>query len=143
MITYPYTIIEKPWGYEQILEIEDNLNDSNQTITKNLVVFEGEKISYQFHYERTETWLVVSGDCIITIAGKEYKAFPGTKWKIDKEVYHRIQALSDVVIYEVSKDVAEGDIVRVEDDYGRKEKKWPASLADCHQRDHLGLDDES
>lgn len=106
-------IIDKPWGYEQILRIH------GFECHKLLVVKSCHALSLQSHLKRDETWKVLSGDCLITIDKKTYKAPTGTQWYIKKKVKHRIEAISDTVIEEWSDNYDPNDIIRWDDMYGR------------------------
>ena len=105
---------EKPWGYEQVLKEEKGV------VVKNLVISKGARISYQYHNKRTENWQIVSGEGYVIINDKKFKAFQGTEWEIKAKDKHRVEAITDLVIREVSIDVVEDDIVRIEDDYHRE-----------------------
>jgi quercetin dioxygenase-like cupin family protein len=117
-----YSIVEKPWGYEQILSKITDDPEKGATVGKNLVVYKGQKLSYQYHTRRHETWRVISGKCKITLDGKEFLGMVGTIWKIPRECKHRIEAIEDTVIGEVSTHVFDDDIVRLDDIYGRIKK---------------------
>jgi len=107
-------IIKKPWGYEQIVSWgRDN------SLSKNLVVYSGEALSLQMHHKRDEEWIVKHGTCWITLEHDRFKAFPGTHWHIPPKMLHRIEAITDTVIEEMSTNYEEDDIVRIEDKYKR------------------------
>lgn len=112
-------IINKPWGYEQILT-EEKDKDDNVIVTKNLVVIAGSMLSLQYHNKRREIWVVKHGRCYITLNKKKYLALPETQWLIPEKVIHRIAAIEDTVIWEHSSGYDPSDIVRIEDMYGRK-----------------------
>lgn len=109
-----YSIIEKPWGYEQVLTLDEEGN-----CVKNLVVYGSQKISLQSHQNRTEQWHVMYGECKITINKVTYKALPFTVWLINPGDVHRIEAVTDLVIREISTGYEVNDIIRYKDDYGR------------------------
>ena len=109
-----YKIIEKPWGYEQILNI-----DGEGNCVKNLVINGGEKVSLQAHQKRTEEWYIRYGKCEIEINKAIFKALPYTVWIINPGDIHRITAITDTVIREISSGYEENDIIRYKDEYGR------------------------
>jgi mannose-6-phosphate isomerase-like protein (cupin superfamily) len=94
---------------------------------KKITVKAGNRLSLQKHSRREEFWTIISGDPIV------YKGFyikdlisiemhPSEMIYIDKEEIHRIQAITnDVVFIEIQKGdyLEEDDIVRIEDDYNR------------------------
>ena len=79
----------------------------------------GNRISLQYHEKKKETQYVLSGKIKLTLGdeteiigiGKSVTINPGTK--------HRIEAIEDCKIIEVSTTELD-DVVRLEDDYGRK-----------------------
>jgi mannose-1-phosphate guanylyltransferase len=114
--------IEKPWGYELLIDRIDSINPriTGSTVHKILVVLAGEEISYQYHKYRQEKWTIKSGECKLIINGKVYYfVYPGTVWIIDPLVKHTIIAHKPTVIDEISKNYLESDIIRISDKYGR------------------------
>lgn len=112
------THIDKPWGYEQLLE------HNNYYVVKRLFMKEGHCCSLQYHNEKHETILILSGkmkliygdavDSLIEIfldVGDYYIIQPG---KI-----HRMCGVVDCLYLESSTTQLD-DVVRVEDNYGRK-----------------------
>ncbi|MDP2750265.1 MAG: cupin [Nanoarchaeota archaeon] len=106
--------IDKPWGYEEILE-----NNEKYTV-KRLMMKHGHQCSYQYHEKKLETIVVLSG--ILTIIGengdKDYKA--GEVITILPLEKHRMAARRVDAIYLECSTSELDDVIRVEDDYGRK-----------------------
>jgi mannose-6-phosphate isomerase len=110
--------VEKPWGYELIWALTDRY------CGKLLHVRAGEQLSLQFHNVKEESWLVYEGraelelaepgDAITTpeIVG------PGATFHFAPGTVHRVRALEDTTIIEVSTPELD-DVVRLEDRYGR------------------------
>jgi mannose-6-phosphate isomerase-like protein (cupin superfamily) len=110
--------VEKPWGYELIWA------DAEAYVGKVLFVRAGESLSLQFHREKDESWYVEEGRARLELgdagaavlntevvgAGACFRFRPGT--------VHRVTALEDTTIVEVSTPQL-GDVVRLEDAYGR------------------------
>ena len=110
--------VDKPWGYELIWALTEAY------CGKVLFVRAGEQLSLQFHREKDESWYVQSGRAELQVgaageavlstevlaAGEALRFPPGT--------VHRIQALEDTTILEVSTPQLD-DVVRLEDAYGR------------------------
>jgi mannose-6-phosphate isomerase len=115
------TRIEKPWGYELIWALTD------QYCGKILFVREGESLSLQFHRKKDESWLVHSGRTQLEMGKPGDKTpnseivGPGAAFRIPPGTIHRIKALEDTTIIEVSTPQLE-DVVRLEDRYGRADK---------------------
>jgi mannose-6-phosphate isomerase-like protein (cupin superfamily) len=109
--------VEKPWGYELWWARTDRY------VGKLLHVKAGTQLSLQYHVKKDETIHLWSGDMVLVLevdgrpvdhpmkAGESYHVKPGT--------VHRMRAISDCDVLEVSTPEVE-DVVRVEDDYGRK-----------------------
>ena len=108
----------RPWGWFKVLQRGDNY------CVKQLWIEPDMRISLQFHRYRTEDWIVVQGDGIITQNNLETKASEGDKFFIGIEQRHRITGgQKGITIIEVQRgDCREDDIVRLEDDYNRVEQ---------------------
>jgi mannose-6-phosphate isomerase-like protein (cupin superfamily) len=109
-------IVQKPWGkFEQFTHNE-------KTTVKILTINKKGILSLQYHAKRSEFWKVISGHPIITIGKKVISAKPGDEFNIAKRKTHRIEAKDGAVqVLEIAHgDFKEtGDIVRLEDIYGR------------------------
>jgi mannose-6-phosphate isomerase-like protein (cupin superfamily) len=93
--------------------------DEQGNCIKNIMIRGGEKISLQSHQNRLEEWHVMYGECEITINKMFYRALPFTVWIINSGDIHRIEAVTDTVVREISSGYQENDIIRYKDDYGR------------------------
>jgi mannose-6-phosphate isomerase len=109
--------VDKPWGHELVFA------STGQYCGKIIVVRAGEQLSLQFHRKKDETLYVQSGraefeigdpggalDVEVVGPGRAFHLIPGT--------VHRIRALEETVILEVSTPETQ-DVVRLEDRYGR------------------------
>ncbi len=114
------TKVEKPWGYELIWALTDVY------CGKILFVKAGESLSLQFHREKDESWFVQSGRAELEMGRPGDKTpnrevvGPGAAFRIRPGTIHRVKALEDTSILEVSTPQIE-DVVRLEDRYGRAE----------------------
>jgi mannose-1-phosphate guanylyltransferase len=107
---------ERPWGWFEAVLQGDNY------LVKRLVVKAGQRFSLQTHQYRDETWVVTSGNGLITIDDQAYDAAPGLTVFIPAGAVHRAEAGSrDLEIVEVQRGsiLSEEDIQRLSDDYGR------------------------
>ena len=110
--------VEKPWGHELIWALTDSY------CGKLLFVRAGQSLSLQFHREKDESWLVHSGRAKIELgrAGSallDEEVFgPGSAFHFPPGTVHRVSALEDTTILEVSTAQID-DVVRLEDAYGR------------------------
>lgn len=114
--------VEKPWGYELIWALTD------QYCGKVLFVRAGESLSLQFHREKTESWYVLDGRAELelgaagqTMLNSEVVA-PGVAFHFEPGTVHRVTALEDTRIVEVSTPQLD-DVVRLEDRYGRIQQR--------------------
>lgn len=105
---------ERPWGYF-ITYVENK-----QATVKLLKVSAGQMTSLQRHKNRDELWFFVSGAGSVTLGKEILRASPGSFAYVRRDEVHRIRAISDVVVVEVSLgEFDEEDIERLEDNYGR------------------------
>ncbi|MSU54917.1 MAG: cupin domain-containing protein [Candidatus Taylorbacteria bacterium] len=106
---------KRPWGeFRQYTE--------NESVTvKTIFVKHGEGLSLQYHHKRSEFWRVIFGNPEIVIGQKKIYAKKGDEFVIPTEKVHRLSAPhDDVEILEIASGrFDEGDIVRLEDRYGR------------------------
>jgi len=111
--------VDKPWGSEEIFA------ETERYVGKILTVRAGHALSLQYHVRKDETMRVLEGTCELHIgpaAGSaELEAVtlaPGDARRVRAGVLHRLVAISDVKILEVSTPEID-DVVRLEDRYGR------------------------
>ena len=108
---------KRPWGFYEILIDEKNCK------VKKITVKPSGRLSYQYHYKRSEVWTVVAGIATITLneITKDYTY--GETVLIPQGVKHRVenQLDDDLVFIEVQHGsyFGEDDIVRIADDYNR------------------------
>ena len=115
-------IVDKPWGREIWWA-----HAKGKYMGKTLEISDGHRLSLQLHREKDETIYVLSGklriysgQSIQNIQSKVYVAnetitlSPGT--------IHRMEGEEDCVYLEASTPQMD-DVVRIEDDYNRAEKK--------------------
>mgnify|MGYP003150469497 CR=1 FL=1 len=105
-------IVDKPWGREEWLVLNDHY------CLKRLYVNKGEKLSLQYHEIKHETMILESGDCMLQKDNYHRVMRIGDPITIEPKSIHRIQAIEDTIILEVSTPEVD-DIVRLEDNYGR------------------------
>lgn len=109
--------VSRPWGtYKNILEEE-------YTKVKKIVINPGESPSYQYHFKRSEIWVVVKGTGEVKIDGAILNLNAGEVIRIPVEAKHTITNTGDdelvFVEIQLGESFEEEDIVRVEDKYGR------------------------
>ena len=110
--------VEKPWGWELIWARAEDY------VGKILFVRAGESLSLQFHTVKDESWYVQEGRAEVEVgeAGDAIRAHevvtPGACFRFRPGTVHRVQAIEDTTIVEVSTPHLD-DVVRLEDRYGR------------------------
>ncbi len=116
--------VEKPWGHELIWAV------TGRYVGKVLFVRAGHSLSLQFHREKEESWLVQAGRAKLELgeAGSptllEEVIGPGAAFHYTPGTVHRVTALEDTTILEVSTPHLD-DVVRLEDAYGREGTSAP------------------
>ena len=110
---------QRPWGRFTVI------SDNPTYKVKEIVVRAGHKLSYQSHRQRQEYWTIITGKARVTIDG-EWKTYgAGQSIHIPFSAKHRIENIGyeDLVFVEVQTGeyFGEDDIIRYEDDYGRKD----------------------
>ena len=90
-----------------------------------LFVRAGEALSLQFHREKDEAWYVLSGRAELELGARRRGrprarrcSRPGEALHFPPGTVHRVRALEDTTIFEVSTPHLD-DVVRLEDAYGR------------------------
>jgi mannose-6-phosphate isomerase len=109
--------ITKPWGYELIWAKTDRY------VGKILHIKAGQSLSLQYHREKVETIMVLSGRMSLEFfeEGEEPKVRelgPREPFHIPSGLRHRMVAIDDTDVVEVSTPELD-DVVRLEDRYGR------------------------
>lgn len=106
------TKVDKPWGYEVRWAITDRY------LGKILHIDAGEALSLQYHERKDESLLVVKGVMDLELDGQTHRLAVGDTVHITPGTRHRMTAVEDTDIFEVSTPEIE-DVVRLEDRYGR------------------------
>ena len=115
----PY--IDKPWGYERIWGHTDHY------VAKYIFIEAGHQLSRQYHEHKIETIYVLRGPLILELGPDNENddvltlgLVEGEAYQVRPEAVHRLRAPAnyDVELIEVSTPEL-GDIIRLEDDYGR------------------------
>jgi mannose-6-phosphate isomerase len=116
--------VEKPWGWELIWA------QTEAYVGKILFVREGESLSLQYHVEKDESWYIESGRARVELGHTgeamldEAVISPGDALRFRPGTVHRVSALEDTTILEVSTPQLD-DVVRLEDRYGREGTSAP------------------
>ncbi|MBN2396020.1 MAG: phosphomannose isomerase type II C-terminal cupin domain, partial [Candidatus Atribacteria bacterium] len=84
----------------------------------------GKKLSYQLHRHRSEHWVIVKGMAKVTIEDQVKFISPGESIDIKAGQKHRIENPGklplEIIEVQMGEYLEEDDIVRFDDEYGRK-----------------------
>jgi len=110
---------ERPWGtFENLLDVE-------YCKVKEIVVKKGGRPSYQYHHKRSEVWVVVQGEAVVTLDGVEEVCGVGAVVAVPVGAPHRVENRQDedlkFIEVQTGTYFGEDDIVRLQDDYSRSE----------------------
>ena len=110
------TRVDKPWGYELHWATTDRY------VGKVLHVKAGHALSLQYHNLKDETIYLYSGKMVFEVEQNgqlvAHEMQPGDRFHVTPRTVHRMTALEDCDIFEVSTPEL-NDVVRLEDRYGR------------------------
>lgn len=113
----PNRIIPKPWGQEEVIEINDRY------MVKKLTMKAGHRCSLQYHNHKRETIYVLAGRLKI-VSGSKAESLserifqPGESVTLPTGLIHRMEGVDDAVYLESSTPEMD-DVVRLKDDYAR------------------------
>jgi len=112
-----YKHVEKPWGYETWLEVNDKY------VVKKLHINENQQLSLQFHRVKTETLFLLTGKIEVVLGDLTYTCdIKKSRINIPDNTIHRFKAIGNFAeLIEVSTPELD-DVVRLEDDYDRVER---------------------
>jgi mannose-6-phosphate isomerase len=112
--------VEKPWGYEL------HWAKTDRYVGKLIHVNAGHALSLQYHNIKDETIYLHSGLLQFETQDGPHRVIremhPGERVHITPKTVHRMTALEDSDIFEVSTPELD-DVVRLEDRYGRQDRK--------------------
>ncbi len=108
---------DKPWGYELLWAY------TPKYAGKLIFVKRGHRLSLQYHEKKDETLYIYKGKALLETEGNDgqlvqSEVHDGYRFRVPPRTKHRLQALEDTTLFEVSTPELE-DVVRIEDDYGR------------------------
>ena len=114
--------VDKPWGYELIWARTDKYTGKILHINK------GESLSLQYHRRKDETLYLLNGRVRLTLEKnsdrRSLEMKVGEAFHIPPHLIHRMEALEDSDLLEASTHEL-NDVVRLEDDFGRKGTSAP------------------
>lgn len=119
---YARVVIKKPWGQEYLVFRND------YTAVWILHIKKGFRTSMHCHPNKKTSLVVLSGSVQCPTLASEDVLSRGQGYLIDKGVFHATEALSDnVVVLETETPTNKKDLIRLQDDYGRKGQGYEGS----------------
>ncbi|AEH07374.1 mannose-1-phosphate guanylyltransferase/mannose-6-phosphate isomerase [Methanothermococcus okinawensis] len=110
--------VYRPWGSYTILD------EGKFYKIKRITVLPGKKLSYQLHHHRSEHWIVVKGMAKVVVDDKEYFVRNGESTFVKSGLKHRLENPGkiplEVIEAQIGEYLEEDDIIRFNDDWGRK-----------------------
>ncbi|NGX39156.1 MAG: Alginate biosynthesis protein AlgA [Chlamydiae bacterium] len=107
----------RPWGSYTVLEEGEGYK------IKKIAVIPRQQLSLQYHQHRSEHWVVIEGEGVITLGEEEVLLRKNESIFVPKELPHRIANQTDhplaIIEVQVGEYVGEDDIIRLDDIYGR------------------------
>ena len=108
---------ERPWGSYEVLHEDRNYK------VKRIEVKPGHRLSLQMHQSRSEHWVIVEGEALVTVGDEELKLQSNQSVMIPSRTRHRVAnpGARALIFIEVQcgSYLGEDDITRFEDDYDR------------------------
>ena len=106
----------RPWGQFERFTLNE------RSTVKIITVNAGEAFSLQTHKSRDEFWRVISGYGTVTVGDSQEEANPGDEFFIPRGTVHRAEGGEEGLVFlEIAfGEFDEGDIVRLDDKYGRQ-----------------------
>jgi mannose-6-phosphate isomerase len=107
----------RPWGYFVVL------SDESDHKVKRITVYPDKRLSLQRHRHRSEHWVIINGNALVTLEDNEIPLKKGQSIDIPLHAAHRIRNIGqdNLIFIEIQqgKYFGEDDIERIEDDFGR------------------------
>jgi mannose-1-phosphate guanylyltransferase len=110
--------VYRPWGHY------DSIDQGARFQVKRIVVNPGNELSLQIHHHRAEHWIVVSGTAEVTKGNEVFLLSENESTYIPLGTKHRLKNPGTIPLEMIEVQsgsyLGEDDIVRFEDNYGRK-----------------------
>ncbi|PKG33356.1 MAG: mannose-1-phosphate guanylyltransferase/mannose-6-phosphate isomerase [Methanoregula sp.] len=117
-VTQFHRQVHRPWGSYTVLE------EGARYKIKRVTVRAGERLSLQLHHHRSEHWVVVNGTAEIELNGEKKLLRKGESTYVHSGMKHRLKNPGliplEVIEVQLGDYLEEDDIVRFDDEYGRK-----------------------
>lgn len=139
-----YVVDQRPmvekrvWGEYEVLDYRGR-SGSNKALTKHLLISAGQRISYQTHQHRSETWIIIEGEGEVILNDEVQRVRRGDTVTIPMGVKHAARGITDLHIIEVQvgDELTEEDVEHLEYDWTSRDK-YERSGIDGRIRDIAG-----
>lgn len=102
--------VSRPWGYYSVT------NSGEGYLNRTLCVLPQKKLSLHLHRNRSEHWVILSGEALVVTAGGSVKLHPGDSYDVPAGVKHSLQNPGKkelkVIEVRIGSDLSEADIER-------------------------------
>jgi len=120
---------KRPWGSYRVLADREGVK------LKEITLNPGQKLSYQYHRGRRETWIIIEGFGRVTLDGAVHPCTAGHTFHIAEMMRHRIENLAEseplrFLEVQTGSRISEEDIVRLADDFGRETSRASTASGD-------------
>lgn len=117
---HEHNIVSKPWGYEYIVYQNEHV------AMKLLHIRQGERTSLHCHPNKSTGLVVVGGVAEINFIADSRILTAPAKQMIRRGLFHQTHALSrgGILMLEIETPVDKDDLVRLKDNYGRKDSGY-------------------
>ena len=105
--------VDKPWGYEEWVET------NSKYVVKRLFMKRGSQCSLQYHEQKMETVIALSGTLSVRAGDDWHQLRPFEHITLKPGVVHRMRADEEDCLYMECSTTELDDVVRLEDQYGR------------------------
>ena len=120
-MNYENVIVKKPWGQEYLCY------HNNNVAIWFLHIKEGQRTSMHCHPNKNTGFVVLQGKTFLSFLRGGVEINGLNKINIFRSRFHSTKALTDAYIFEIETPEDKGDLVRLEDNYGRVGKKYEGS----------------
>lgn len=108
-------IVRKPWGYEYIAF------QNNSVALKVLHIKKDERTSLHCHPNKSTGLVIIDGTATLNFIADQCELSAPSKKMIRRGLFHQTIAQTDLLMLEIESPVDKDDLVRLKDQYGRKE----------------------
>jgi mannose-1-phosphate guanylyltransferase/mannose-6-phosphate isomerase len=115
-----HSTVYRPWGSYRSIDLGDRFQ------VKRIIVKPGGRLSAQMHHHRAEHWVVVHGTAKVTIGDQTRLLHENESVYVPVGTLHRLENPGRLPLHlievQTGSYLGEDDIVRFDDDYGRRSK---------------------